>query len=77
MRNGLSRVAPAVIVTDGVRCIAYDGELYAARLAEASVAMTAMRLLGTIHNFIVIDDLQRSGATVSALRDALRTALHE
>jgi len=39
--------------------------------------MTAMRLLGTIHNFIVIDDLQRSGATVSALRDALRTALHE
>lgn len=52
----------------------------ACRLAEAGVAVTAMWLLGTIHNFLVIDDLQGSGPTVSALRvvgDALRTALHE
>lgn len=76
----LLRVAPAVIVTAECDVLCDDGELYARRLAEAGVAVTAMRLLGTIHNFPVIDDLQRSGPTIAALRvvgDALRMALHE
>jgi acetyl esterase len=76
----LSRVAPAVIVTAECDVLRDDGELYARRLAEAGVEVTAMRLLGTIHNFPVIDDLQGSGPAISALRvvgDALRTALHE
>jgi acetyl esterase len=76
----LSRVAPAVIVTAECDVLRDDGELYARRLAEAGVEVTAMRLLGTIHNFPVIDDLQGAGPAISALRvvgDALRTALHE
>lgn len=76
----LSRVAPAVIVTAECDVLRDDGEWYAHRLIEAGVAVTAMRLLGTIHNFPVIDDLQGSGPTISALRvvgDALRAALHE
>jgi acetyl esterase len=76
----LSQVAPAVIVTAECDVLRDDGELYAHRLAEAGVEVTAMRLLGTIHNFPVIDDLQGSGPAISALRvvgNALRTALHE
>jgi acetyl esterase len=76
----LSRVAPAVIITAECDVLRDDGELYARRLAEAGVAVTAMRLLGTIHNFPVNDDLQGSGPAISALRvvgEALRTALHE
>lgn len=76
----LSRVAPAVIVTAECDILRDDGELYAHRLTEAGVAVTAMRLLGTIHNFPVIDDLQKSEPTISTLRvvgEALRTALHE
>ncbi len=76
----LSQIAPAVIVTAECDVLRDEGELYAHRLAEAGVKVTAMRLLGTIHNFPVIDDLQASGPAISALRvigDALRTALHE
>lgn len=76
----LSRVAPAVIVTAECDVLRDDGESYANRLAEAGVAVTGMRLLGTIHNFPVIDDLQESGPTIAALQvvgDALRTALYE
>jgi acetyl esterase len=76
----LSQVAPALIITAECDVLRDDGELYAHRLVEAGVAVTAMRLLGTVHNFPVIDDLQSSGPTVSVLRivgDALRTALHK
>jgi acetyl esterase len=75
----LSRVAPAVILTAECDVLRDDGDLYSHRLAEAGVAVTAMRFLGTIHNFYVIDDLQRSGPAMCALRfvgDALREALH-
>jgi acetyl esterase len=75
----LSLVAPAVIITAECDVLRDDGELYAHRLAEAGIAVTAMRLLGTIHNFPVNDDLQASGPAISALRvvgDALRIALH-
>lgn len=75
----LSQVAPAVIVTAECDVLRDDGELYAHRLFEAGVAVTAMRLLGTVHNFTVIDDLQGSGPAITALSvvgEALRTALH-
>ncbi|WP_263366501.1 alpha/beta hydrolase [Edaphobacter bradus] len=78
--SDLSQVAPAVIITAECDVLRDDGERYAQRLADAGVAVTAMRLLGTIHNFPIIDDLQESGPAVTALRvvgDALRTALRE
>jgi acetyl esterase/lipase len=56
-----------------------DGGPYSRRLAEAGVAVTTMRLLWTIHNFCVIDDLQGSEPAICALRvveDALREAMH-
>lgn len=78
--SDLSQVAPALILTAECDVLRDDGERYAQRLADAGVAVTAMRLLGTIHNFPVIDDLQGSGPAVTAHRvvgDALRTALRE
>lgn len=76
----LRRVPPAVIVTAECDVLRDDGELYARRLFEAGVPATAMRLMGTLHNFTVIDDLRESGPAVCAMQivdHALRTALHE
>lgn len=75
----LARVAPAVILTAECDVLRDDGELYARRLFEAGVQVTAMRLLGTLHNFTVIDDLSESRPALCAMRivnDALWTALH-
>lgn len=78
LRSDLATVPPAVIVTAECDVLRDDGEQYAHRLAEAGVFVTAMRLLGTIHNFPVIDDLQDSGPSILALRtvgEALHSAL--
>lgn len=78
-RSDLAGVPPAVIVTAECDVLRDDGEQYAHRLAEAGVAVTAMRLLGTIHNFPAIDELQDSGPSILALRtvgEALHSALH-
>lgn len=75
----LSPVARAIILTAECDVLRDDGELYSRRLSEAGVVVTAMRFLGTIHNFPVIDDLQGSRPAICALRvvgDALKEALH-
>lgn len=75
----LRRVPPAVIVTAECDVLRDDGELYARRLFDAGVPATATRLMGTLHNFTVIDDLCKSGPAVCAMQivnHALRTALH-
>lgn len=78
--SDLSRVAPAVIVTAECDVLRDEGELYAHRLIEAGGRVAAMRLLGTIHNFTVIDDLRDSEPAITAMQvvgDALWAALHE
>lgn len=75
----LREVPPAVIITAECDVLCDDGELYARRLFEAGVPVTAMRLLGTLHNFTVVDDLRESTPAVCAMQvvnHALRTALH-
>lgn len=76
----IAKVAPAVIITAECDILRDDGELYARRLIEAGVKVTAVRLMGTVHNFPVIDDLQFSGPAICALQmagDALHRALHD
>lgn len=75
----LEKLCPALIVTAECDVLRDEGELYAHRLAEAGVEVTAMRALGTLHNFYVIDELQESGPAKAVLHlvgKALRTALH-
>lgn len=75
----LADASPAIIITAECDILRDEGEAYAHRLAQAGVSVTAIRFLGTLHNFIVLDDLADSGPALSALSligDALRTALH-
>ena len=75
----LRNLCPAVIITAECDVLRDEGEKYAHRLAKAGVEVTAMRALGTLHNFCVIDALQRSGPARSALHlvgQALSRALH-
>lgn len=72
-------LCPAVIITAECDVLRDEGEKYAHRLAKAGVEVTAMRALGTLHNFYVIDALQSSGPARSALHlvgHALSRALY-
>jgi acetyl esterase/lipase len=76
----LIRVAPALIITAECDVLRDEGERYAQLLMGAGVEVTALRFLGTLHNFLVIDALRESGPSVAALgvtADRLRRSLHE
>lgn len=75
----LERVAPAWIVTAGCDVLRDEAEQYGERLIAAGNEATVLRCEATIHNFLIIDDLQHSGPAISAtaaLGKALWTALH-
>jgi acetyl esterase len=75
----LMRVAPALIITAECDVLRDEGERYAQLLMEAGVEVTALRFLGTLHNFPVIDALRESGPSVAALgviADRLGQSLH-
>lgn len=75
----LARVAPAWIVTAGCDILRDEAEQYGERLIAAGNTATILRCGATLHNFLVIDDLQQSGpsiAATAALGQALWNALH-
>jgi acetyl esterase len=47
-----------------------EGERYARRLAEAGVDVAAVRYLGAIHAFVVLDALVRTPAARAAIAQA-------
>lgn len=68
----LSSLPPALIVTAENDVLRDEGEAYAVRLAEAGVEVAALRCLGTIHDFALLNDLAASPPTRCAM--ALVTA---
>jgi acetyl esterase len=78
----LGGLPPATIITaeaDVVRdkVVRDKGEAYASKLREAGVQVTAVRYLGTIHDFILLDALRDTGAARAAIAqtaNTLRTA---
>lgn len=69
-----------LVITDEADPLRDEGEAYAARLREAGVDVTAVRVLGMVHDFLMLDSLRDANATKVARRlavDALRTALHD
>jgi acetyl esterase len=57
-----------------------EGEAYAGKLREAGVAVTAVRYLGTVHDFMLLNALRETNTaraakaqTIESLRNAFGT----
>ncbi|MER6954439.1 alpha/beta hydrolase [Streptomyces sp. NPDC000618] len=76
----LRGLPPTLVITDEADVLRDEGEAYASKLREAGVDVTAVRVLGMVHDFLMLDSLRDSKATVVARTmaiEALRRALHE
>ena len=63
----LKGLPPALVITDENDILRDEGEAYAHKLSEAGVSVTAVRYLGTIHDFVMLDALRDSPAARSAI----------
>jgi acetyl esterase len=58
---------PALIITDESDVLRDEGEAYAHKLIQAGVNVTAVRYLGTIHDFVMLNALAGTPAACSAI----------
>ncbi len=63
----LTGLPPALIITAENDVLRDEGEAYAAKLIEAGVTVTAIRFLGTIHDFVMLNNLAESNAARGAM----------
>ncbi|MFD8953064.1 alpha/beta hydrolase [Streptomyces xanthophaeus] len=74
----LTGLPPALVVTAEADVLRDEGEAYAAKLRAAGVPVTSLRVLGTIHDFVMLDPLRETHAAALAIglaADTLRKAL--
>ncbi|MFF2198437.1 alpha/beta hydrolase [Streptomyces sp. NPDC058157] len=74
----LTGLPPALVITAEADVLRDEGEAYASRLREAGVPVTALRVLGTLHDFVMLDALRDTRAArlaVGLAADTLREAL--
>ncbi|MBF9066707.1 alpha/beta hydrolase [Streptacidiphilus sp. NEAU-YB345] len=63
----LRGLPPALVVTAEADVARDEGEQYAARLREAGVEATAVRFLGTVHDFVALNALRDSPPSLAAV----------
>ncbi|MCG5215295.1 alpha/beta hydrolase [Streptosporangium sp. KLBMP 9127] len=76
----LRGLPPTLILNGEADVLRDEGEAYAARLREADVDVTAVRLAGMVHDFAMVDLLRDTNANQTAMElavHALRDALHD
>lgn len=69
----LAGLPPALVITDENDVLRDEGEAYAHKLMAAGVEVTAVRCLGTIHDFVMLNPLADTPATRFAVSLANRT----
>lgn len=77
--EALRSLPPTFIATAENDVLRDEGEAYAHKLMQAGVPTTAVRYLGTIHDFVMLNDLAESTPTRTAIKQAgamLYCALH-
>ena len=74
----LTGLPPALVITAEADVLRDEGEAYAARLRAAGVPVTALRVQGVIHDFVMLNALRETrgadlaiGLAVDTLRKAL------
>ncbi|MEU6553863.1 alpha/beta hydrolase [Streptomyces sp. NPDC046915] len=75
----LTGLPPALVVTAEADVLRDEGEAYANKLRQAGVPVTAVRVQGIIHDFVMLNALRETHAAQFAITlaaDTLRAALH-
>jgi acetyl esterase/lipase len=68
----LHNLPPALVITAEADVLRDEGEAYANRLREAGVPVTAVRYLGIIHDFVMLNPLRETHAAQAAIDQATR-----
>jgi len=68
--NQLKDLPPAMVINGEFDILRDEGQAYAHKLIEAGVRVTAVRYLGTIHDFVMLNPITETPATRAAIKQA-------
>jgi acetyl esterase/lipase len=71
--DDLAGLPPATVITAEADVVRDEGEAYAGKLRAAGVPVTAVRYLGTIHDFVLLNALRQTDAAEAAITQAIVT----